>query len=287
MSFLLKIFPFLRNEAEDAPNVKAIKRDTGYGKYSVKDSKDSLSLGIIAWNCDEGKQRLLESKYNFAFFSLAHTYQSQISPFHAGIACMTNVLNALRLDRGVVPDSKERSFKLFDRDTGEIRENHFNIYSQKTLLDSETDQIKKRQDIIPEIKDEVAYVDFDVFNPGLSIVQVKQILELYKCKVELSYANDDTARGIATLTEQLKECLITKERIIIANFNGGKLGMLPGGHYGTIGGYHAKSNSVLVLDVAAHETPWFWVPVEELYNAMNSDAREGRRRGYIIIEDTV
>lgn len=286
MSIMEKIKDVFSSDSEESINVKAVKRDTGYGKFTVK-GVDGEDLGIIPWNSDEGRKRILESKYNFAFFSLAHTYQSQISPFHAGIACMTNVLNALRLDRGVVPDSKERSFQLFDRDTGEIREHSFNTYSQPTLLDSETDQVKPRKDVVPEIKDEVAYVDFDKFNPGLSIVQVKQILELYKCNVELSYANDDIARGVHALTEQLKECLVTNKRLVIANFNGARLGMLSGGHYAAVAAYHAKSNSALMLDVAAHQAPWFWVPVEKLYDAMNSDAREGHRRGYLIVEDSI
>ncbi len=282
------IFKNLFSKSEEqSVNIKAVKKDTGYGRYSKPDDDPELASGVISWNSDEGRKRILESKYNFAFFSLAHTYQFQTSPFHASLACMSNVLNALRLDRGVVPDSKERSFQLFDRSTGEIREQHFNIYSQKTLLDSETDQIKKRKDVIPEIKDEVAYVDFDHFDPGLSIIHVKQVLELYKCEVELNYANDDEARGVAVMVDQLKECLVAKERFVIANFNGDSLGMLPGGHFGVVGAYHLKSNSALILDVAAHKTPWFWVPVEKLYESMKADADDGRRRGYLIVSDTI
>jgi|GEM_PF-708250 len=287
MSIIYKIFPFLKQDAEEYPSEKAVKKDTNYGRFSDLKGIEHDSKFITRWNTEEGRRRILESKFNYSFFHLAHTYQSQISPFHASIACMVNVLNALRLDRGVVPDSKEQSYKLFDRDTGDIREHNFNVYTQKTLLDFDTDIVKFRKDVIPEIHDEVAYVDFKFFDPGLSLVQVKQILEIYKCKVEMNYANDDIKRGAETFVDQIKECLVSNERYVIANFNSGNLGMLPGGHYGVIAAYHQKSNSVLVLDSAAHETPWFWVSVDALYNAMNSDAREGRRRGYLIVEDKV
>jgi tetratricopeptide (TPR) repeat protein len=285
------MFQFLKkinsgfSEKKDFILSKAVKRDTNYGKFGLAAYNEKGEIAITSWSSDEGRQMLIESEYNNAFFSLAHTYQSMRNPFYASIASMVNVLNALRLDRGVIPDNEERSVKLFDRDTGEIREFTYNIYTQNTLLDAETDQVKPRNKIAPLVQDEVAYVDFDEFNPGLSIIEVKQILEIYKCRVELYHARNDYEKGIETFREVLKKNLNEKGKFIIANYYGENVGLQQAGHYSAVAAYHEATDNILILDTAAHKAPWYWIKAGHLYQAMNTIAREGNKRGYLVIED--
>ncbi len=263
---------------------KAIKENTQYASFlEAKFAKNSVV--ITPWNSEKGKRMLLESDYNNSFFNLAHNFQSMINPFYGSVASMVNVLNALRLDKGIVPDSNERIFKLFDRNTGEIREFSFNIYTQNSLLDNETDSIKLREKILPKIKDEVAYVDFDEFNPGLSLMQVKRILEIYKCEVDIFYAHNDVNNGIADFIAHLKNALSSDRKYVIANFYGEIIGLHQAGHFSTIAAFHEPSWNVLVLDTASHKHPWYWVSVDQLYHAMNTEAREGNKRGYLIVSD--
>lgn len=266
--------------------IKAVKQDTQYARFmGAKYGQNSVV--VTPWNSPQGKRMLLESMYNDSFFHLAHTYQSMTNPFYGSVASMVNVLNALRLDKGVVPDNKERSAKLFDRNTGEIREYSFNIYTQNTLLDDETDIVKPRRKILPEIRDEVAYVDFDEFNPGLSLMQMKRVLEIYKCNVNIFYAHNDINKGVEDFIFHLKQCLSTDKQFIITNFYGEIIGLHQAGHFSTIAAFHEPSWNVLVLDTAAHKHPWYWVSVDQLYHAMNTEAREGNKRGYLIVEDGV
>lgn len=57
-----------------------------------------------------------------------------------------------------------------------------------------------------------------------------------------------------------------------------------GGHFSPVGGYHASSDSVLVLDVARFKYPPYWVSVPKLWEASRSvDEMTGRSRGWFEI----
>ena len=45
---------------------------------------------------------------------------------------------------------------------------------------------------------------------------------------------------------------------------------------------HKKTDSILLLDVASHKNPWYWVDVTSFFNAMSSMDGENFR-GYLII----
>jgi len=54
------------------------------------------------------------------------------------------------------------------------------------------------------------------------------------------------------------------------------------GHFSPIGGYHAGSDRVLVLDTARFKYPPHWVPVELLFAAMQAqDGATGQSRGWL------
>lgn len=288
----MSIFDNIKNifleEDEDFLEQKVTKKNTDYSKYKAVYATEGEKITIIPWNSKDGRHLMLDSIYINSLFALAHKYQTQINPFYSSVACVVTVLNALRLEKGVVPNENSRSFELFDQKTGDLKEYSFNIYTQESLLDEETDQlIKPRREIIPKIRKGVGYVDFSEFAPGLSLLQVKELLKLYECKAEIYYAHDDIENGVATFIQHLKECCITSNKFIITNFYGEVIGLPTSGHYSVIGAYNGKKYAkALVLDTAAHKTPWYWVEVEQLYRAMNTIAEEGNKRGYIIVEDS-
>ena len=57
-----------------------------------------------------------------------------------------------------------------------------------------------------------------------------------------------------------------------------------GGHFSPIGGYHAPSDSALILDVARFKYPPYWVRVPQLWKAsLVHDEVTGRARGWFTI----
>jgi hypothetical protein len=74
-------------------------------------------------------------------------------------------------------------------------------------------------------------------------------------------------------------------RAMIVAYSRQVLGQTGIGHFSPIGGYHEESDHALILDVARFKYPPHWVPVQLLYEAMNTiDPDSGRTRGYMIVE---
>ncbi len=260
--------------------------DQKYGDYRPARFTLSDEVVVLPWNDEEARKRLMESRYNHAFFHLAHTYQPQKNPFYCGVAVMVIALNALRLDEGKIPSQPEFHYHHFDYASGELRKFPYRMYSQITFLDEETDQIKPRNEIAP--KDNIPCNPDSPFNPGLNLHQVKEILELYETIVQEEHAMDDIETGINAFRDTLKKSLVHDEEIIIVNFDGDTLGMTIGGHFALVGAYHAKTDTVLILDPAAHKTAWYWTPIDHLYFAMHTldyILDQPTVRGYLIVKD--
>ena len=72
------------------------------------------------------------------------------------------------------------------------------------------------------------------------------------------------------------------DSFVVVNFDRSALGQTGCGHFSPVAGYHAASDSVLVLDVARFKYPPFWVPVPALWEATRSfDADAGASRGWL------
>ena len=86
---------------------------------------------------------------------------------------------------------------------------------------------------------------------------------------------------MAKFREIAKKILNDKNNFLVANFDGKIFGNKTGGHISPIVAYDEKSDSLLVLDVALHKNPWYWVDLQEMMTAMNSKDGENFR-GYLI-----
>lgn len=247
-----------------------------YGKYKTVKEHWREQIVIINWNTDEGKRRLFECSDNAAFFRVAHNYQPQINPFFCGIASIVTTLNSLRLSKGKVPDQEGFNFT---RPDGSITQ--YKLYSQLTLLNEKTDKIKPKDVIAPSINPEKAK---QIFNPGLTLKEVAAILKIYGAKVKTMHATNASATHIEAFRATLKATLNHPEKILISNFFGRIKGLTTGGHYSIIGSYDAATDSVLVMDTAAHKNPWYWVSIKNFYKAMHT--KDGvDYRGWIVVSD--
>jgi glutathione gamma-glutamylcysteinyltransferase len=70
--------------------------------------------------------------------------------------------------------------------------------------------------------------------------------------------------------------------LLIVNYSRRSLEQTGDGHFSPIGGYHAGSDRVLVLDTARFKYPPHWVPLEALFAAMQApDGATGLPRGWL------
>ena len=72
--------------------------------------------------------------------------------------------------------------------------------------------------------------------------------------------------------------------ILVVNYSRKSLDQKGWGHFSPIGAYHAPTDSVLIMDVAAHKYASTWVSTEALWSAMATpDSDSGKNRGYAIM----
>ena len=69
------------------------------------------------------------------------------------------------------------------------------------------------------------------------------------------------------------------------SFSRAALAQTGDGHFSPLGGYHAASDSLLVLDAAKFKYPPYWCALPAMWRAMQAtDWETGRPRAYIVCE---
>jgi hypothetical protein len=249
-----------------------------YGVFGPSSFSPQRETVLIGWDTGEGRKRLARSAYKSDFFQLADNFQPQANPLYCGIASSVIVLNAMRLNRNAVPSQRSLEVEV-PRDLGGGRL-QYREYSQMTLLGERTEPVKPRAVI--ELKN--AGDGEGKISPGLTLGQLKGILEAYDARVALHYANADSEDAVAAFRKDLMAVLADSVRFMVVNFKGKAMGTSTGGHISPVAAYDEQTDSVLVLDVAGHRNPWYWVPVAHLHGAMHT--LDGKHyRGYLVVED--
>ncbi|KAG8363707.1 hypothetical protein BUALT_Bualt19G0050400 [Buddleja alternifolia] len=79
-------------------------------------------------------------------------------------------------------------------------------------------------------------------------------------------------------------CSKSDDRHVISSYNRRAFKQTGTGHFSPIGGYHAESDMVLILDVARFKYPPHWVPLSLLWEAMDTvDQATGLHRGFMLV----
>jgi hypothetical protein len=249
-----------------------------YGVFGPSSLSPHGETVLIGWDTEEGRTRFARSAYKNDFFQLADNFQPQVNPLYCGVASSVIVLNAMRLNRNAVPSQRSLEVEV-PRDLGGGRL-RYRSYSQMTLLGERTEPVKPRAVI--ELKN--TGEGEGKFSPGLTLAQLKGILEAYDARVALYYADADSEDAVAAFRKDLMAVLADSVRFMVVNFKGKAMGTSTGGHISPVAAYDEQTDSVLVLDVAGHRNPWYWVPVAHLYGAMHT--LDGKHyRGYLVVED--
>jgi len=234
------------------------------------------------WNSEEGEKRLLRARFKTDFFQLANHYQPQIDPLSCGIATSVIVLNALRRPLDKVESQKGLEVLLPKALGGKVIA--YPLYSQVTFLNEKTEKVKPKAVIRLKNVDQEGPVNPKEVDPGLTLAQLKKVLEAYGASVSLRYADREVPAGSVVFRKHLKKVLKDKDHFLIVNFEGKALGAETAGHISPIAAYDDESDSALILDTAGHKNPWVWVQVDHLYQAMKT--KDGDKyRGYLIVSD--
>ena len=222
-----------------------------YGNFTPSSFSNTNETVLIEWNSEEGIKRLLRSKHKQDFYQLANNFQPQLNPLYCGIATSVIILNSLRIPKNIIPSQPELEVET-PMVWGE-KNIKFTIYSQLTFLNEKTEKIKPKKLI--ELKNITKHNTNDAtkFDPGLTILQLKEILEIYDLNVTFYYADMISKKHIDIFRKHIKEIIVDKNRFLVINFYGKSLGTITNGHISPLAAYDKKTDSVLVLDVAVHK----------------------------------
>ena len=260
----------------------SIKKDKPYGEFQPSQFSDQKQVVLVSWNSEEGKKRLFRSKYTNDFFQLANHYQPQANPLYCGIASSVIVLNTIRATSGKIPPQMQLSIKKPKVLGGEVIP--YKLYSQATLLNESTDKVKSRKIIQLKNISDSGKDKAEQFDPGLKLADLKGVLESYELEVQDYPAELEVSSGVIKFRDTLKRVLAEQQQFILINYKSNLVGQSSSGHISPVGAYDAKSDSVLVLDVAGYQNPWIWIPVKDLYASMHTKDGE-RYRGYLVVQE--
>jgi hypothetical protein len=205
----------------------------------------------IALDSEEGQRLLIEADARRDFFALSEHFVAQKNQGLCGAASAVMVLNALPIPAPEVPEwSPYRSF---------TQDNVFNAKAR----------------------------ELGVARGGLTLEQLHQLVETQPAEARITYASDislDDFRRImaADLDDPTGFVIVNFLRSALDEEPNGPIEASLAGHYSPLAAYHAKSDRMLMLDVAQYKYPPAWIETSWLFAAMvATDLDSGKSRGFL------
>lgn len=90
--------------------------------------------------------------------------------------------------------------------------------------------------------------------------------------------------GLSQLKDHIQKTLSSTTAFMIALVRNDLFEGKPRGHFSMLGAYDENSDSILVMDVAAHHGVWYWLDLEVLFMAMREKyPLQPDEGGYLIV----
>ena len=114
---------------------------------------------------------------------------------------------------------------------------------------------------------------------GMSLSELAGLLMAHGAKSSVRHGGDIDIAEFRALVEQN---LANDNDYLLINYQRAVLGQPKLGHISPIAAYDRDTDSVLIIDTAAHKYPFTWVPLNTLHSAMNTiDSSSGKARGLV------
>ncbi|XP_071696788.1 glutathione gamma-glutamylcysteinyltransferase 1-like isoform X2 [Rutidosis leptorrhynchoides] len=116
---------------------------------------------------------------------------------------------------------------------------------------------------------------------GISFGKVVCLAHCAGAKVEAFRTNQS---NVDEFRKHVIACSTSDDCHVISSYNRATFKQACSGHFSPIGGYHAGTDMALILDVARFKYPPHWVPLNLLWEAMDTvDEASGSRRGFMLV----
>jgi len=265
----------LASNANAALDEKTITDSLTFHYEQYPQSPYSKNVAVENWNSKEGITRFERSKFKGDFYRLAHHYKPQNNPAACGQATATIVLSAIyELNNKSFPIVEEWPISFGDKKYPL----QYRLINETNFFNSETDKILDRRVISMKLTNKNGN-----FGGGIDIDELQKMLRVHGVKSKLTNVEKYNEENLAKFRELVKKVVNSDREFLVLNYDHSYKGLL-GGHFSPVVAYDEQSDSVLMLDVAAHRNPWIWINLSDIYHAMNTkNYAQTSYRGYLVI----
>ena len=117
---------------------------------------------------------------------------------------------------------------------------------------------------------------------GMSLRELGTLLSAHGARVSVVKAS---STDVDAFRQAVRSNLSRSGDYLLVNYERKYLGQTQSGHISPVAAYHAQSDRLLILDVAAHKYPPVWVRLDEVWDAMNAplNPETSITRGFVIV----
>lgn len=261
--------------AAEAPKDDVITKSVTfhYSPYPV--SAYSKQVAVTNWNSEEGIARFERTPFKGDFFRLAHHFKPQNNPVNCGQAAATVVLSAIyEMNKTQLPIIEEWPIAIGDKKYPL----QYRLINETNFFNETTDKVLDRKTIIMK----KTKAD-GTFGGGIDIDELQKMLKIHGVKSKLTNVEKFSDENLNDFRELVKKVVNSEKEFLILNYDHSYKSLM-GGHFSPVAAYDEKSDSILMLDVAAHRNPWIWINLSDVYHAMNTqNYAKTAYRGYLVV----
>ena len=117
---------------------------------------------------------------------------------------------------------------------------------------------------------------------GMSLNGLAGLLRAHGAQVDVVFASTTDP---ASFRQRARENLGREGDYLLVNYQRADLGQVRMGHISPVAAYHAPSDRLLILDVAAHRYPPVWADLDKVWTAMRAplNTQTATTRGYLVV----
>jgi hypothetical protein len=204
---------------------------------------------VIYWNSPAGKELRARIPADADYWQLIPTFATQRTQSYCSVASAITVLNAMPIRKPVDPIFKPYAF-----------------FTQSNFFTPEVSKIISAKTVLKQ---------------GMTREEMAETLRAQGVKAK-SFAGDTFSDE--SLRALLQKALGDDGQFVLANYLRQSLGQVGGGHWSVLAAYDAKSDRVLILDVAKYKYSPAWVGIDTLRQAIATiDTTSNKARGLVIV----
>jgi hypothetical protein len=273
---LATIFAFSASANFALADEATIKKSLSFHYQEYPASQYSKQVAVVNWNSKDGVERFERSNFKGDFFRLAHHYKPQINPAACGQAAATVVLSAIyELNQKSFPVIEEWPISFGDKKYAL----QYRLINETNFFNEATDKILDRRTISMKVTKKDGS-----FGGGIDADELQKMLKIQGVKSKLVIVDKFSDEKLESFRKLVKEVVNSPKEFLLLNYDHSYKSLM-GGHFSPIAAYDEKSDSVLMLDVAAHRNPWIWINLSDVYHAMNTkNYAQTSYRGYLVVD---